>query len=66
MARNYFSKYGGPEFRNNGYTAHKDHHNHDDSHSHEDIPSSYKPLEIALLSFIPIVFVIAIVVMAII
>jgi hypothetical protein len=65
MARNHFSKAGGPYFINNGFTAHKEHHNHDDSHTHENMQKLFKPLEFALLSFIPIVFVIAIVVMAI-
>ena len=65
MARNYFSKHGGPEFRNNGYTAHKEHHDHDDSHTHKHMNKLFKPLEIVFLSFIPIVFVIAIAVMAI-
>lgn len=64
MARNHFSKYGGPEFRNNGYTAHKDHHGHDDSHTHDSINNSFKPLDLVFLSIVPIVFVIAIVIMA--
>ena len=64
MARNHFSKAGGPYFLNNGFTQHKDHSNHDDSHTHEYMKQIFKPLEIVFLSFIPIVFVIAIVIMA--
>ena len=64
MARNYFSKAGGPYFINNGFTAHKEHHDHDNSHTHDYMHNSFKPLEFVLLSFIPIVFVIAIVIMA--
>ena len=65
MARNHFSKAGGPYFINNGFTRHKEHNDHDDSHTHEYMKQIFKPLEIALLCFIPIVFVIAIVIMAI-
>ena len=64
MARNHFSKAGGPYFINNGFTAHKEHHNHDDSHTHDSINNSFKPLDLVFLSLVPIVFVIAIVIMA--
>jgi hypothetical protein len=64
MGRNYFSKAGGPYFINNGLSGHIEHHNHDDSHTHGDINKPFKPLDLIFLSLIPIVFVIAIVVMA--
>ena len=35
MGKNYFSKYGGPYFINNGLSAHD--HSHKSSDSHEDI-----------------------------
>jgi hypothetical protein len=60
MARNHFSKAGGPYFLNNGTTSHKEHHNHDDSHTHEHMNKTFKPLHIVLSCIIPMVFVIAI------
>ena len=48
MARNHFSKAGGPYFLNNGFTKHKEHHDHDDSHTHEHMSKTPNPISVAL------------------
>ena len=42
MGRNYFSKYGGPCFLNDGFTKHD--HDHKPGETHEDIKPEYKGL----------------------
>jgi hypothetical protein len=42
MGRNYFSKYGGPCFRNDGFSKHD--HDHKPGETHEDIKPEYKGL----------------------
>lgn len=60
MSRNYFSRAGGPLFRNNGFSQHE--HDHRLGSSHEDIkPSNHTDvLAIALLSLLVIVSIVVI------
>jgi hypothetical protein len=61
MSRDYFSRFGGPFYRNNGFSQHE--HNHRPGSSHEDIkPSNHTDvLAIALLSLLVIVSIVVIV-----
>lgn len=43
MGRNYFSKYGGPCFINNGFSSHE--HDHKPGETHEDIKPEGKGLK---------------------
>jgi hypothetical protein len=52
MGRNYFSKYGGPCFINNGLTAHHDHEENDSKDTGSD-----KALLLSLLVSVPIVLI---------